>query len=324
MIHYWDIIKQAWRITIHNRWLWVMGLFAAMLSNVGQYNSLLSALDGGGWARLLNSLSKYWYGGLSLVSFTIHNPLMLISGLLGLVIIVALLFFAINSQILLVQKIQASIKSEGKKSLPAPKMSFWQQIKTNWPTFWPTAGLIIFVKLVLFIGLVIVSLSMAGAYLIRQPITSIFVYIFFILLFLILIWLVGMWGRYWLFLFLSDKNSGWVASAKKAWQTLYKNLLPSLEMFIIVILINILVSLVWIFIIGLLAIPYSLLSLLLIRYLSFSETLLTIVAEILLIAGFMVVIGIITVLEYSLWLSFIDKLSNKKIVAKISHVFHRS
>lgn len=94
-------------------------------------------------------------------------------------------------------------------------------------------------------------------------------------------------------------------------------------MFIIVILINILVSLVWIFIIGLLAIPYSLLSLLLIRYLSFSETLLTIVAEILLI-GFMVVIGIITVLEYSLWLSFIDKLSNKKIVAKIGHVFHRS
>ena len=105
---------------------------------------------------------------------------------------------------------------------------------------------------------------------------------------------------------------------------LCENLLPSLEMFIIIILINILVSLVWIFIIGLLAIPYSLLSLLLIRYLSFSEVLLTLIAEILLIAGFMVVIGIITVLEYSLWLSFIDKLSNKKIVAKISHVFHRS
>ena len=324
MIRYWDIIKQAWRITIHNRWLWVIGLFAAMLSNIGQYNSLLNALDGGGWVRFLNSLSSYWHGGLSLVNSALHDPLLFIGSLLGLVIIVALLFFAINSQILLVQKIQASIKSEGKKSLPAPKMSFWQQIKTNGPTFWLTVGLIISIKLVLFIGLVIVSLSMAGAYLIRQPIISIFVYIFFVLFFLILIWLIGMWGRYWLFLFLSDKKSSWTVSAKKAWKMLYENLLPSLEMFIIVILMNILVSLVWIFIIGLLAIPYSLLSLLLIRYLSLSEVLLTIVAEILLIAGFMVVIGMITVLEYSLWLSFIDKLSNKKIVAKIGHVFHRS
>ena len=324
MIRYGDIIKQAWRITIKSRWLWIMGLFAAMLSNIGQYNSLLNAFDGGGWARFLNSLSNYWHSGLLLVNSALHNPLLFVSGLLGLIIIVALLFFAINSQILLVQKIQTSIKSEGKKSLPAPKMSFWQQIKTNWPTFWLTTGIIISIKFILLVTLVIVSLSMASAYLIRQPIISIFVYILFVLFFLILIWLVGMWGRYWLFLFLSDKKSGWAAPAKKAWKMLCENLLPSLEMFIIIILINILVSLVWIFIIGLLAIPYSLLSLLLIRYLSFSEVLLTLIAEILLIAGFMVVIGIITVLEYSLWLSFIDKLSNKKIVAKISHVFHRS
>ncbi|HPD07863.1 MAG TPA: hypothetical protein P5194_01140 [Patescibacteria group bacterium] len=326
MINYKNILKQTWQITIKNRWLWVMGLFAALLSNVNQYTSLLNAFDGSGWSRFLNSLSVYWNYGLSLINISSHNPLLLLLCLLALVLIIGLLFLAVNSQIVLVQKIQHSIKSEGKKSLPLPRVSFWQQIKNNWPIFWPTVGIIVTVKLILLFGLLIISLGMTGAYLIRQPIISVFVYIVLVLLFLVLIWLIGTWGFYWLLLFLSDKKSDWLASAKEAWHILCENLLASLGIFIIVVLINLVVYLLWIFIMGLLAIPYSLLSLLLIRYLSFSEVPLIIIAQILLIAGLMFVVGIVTVFEYSLWLSFIDKLpnkSNKNIIRRVSHAFHR-
>lgn len=323
MIRYRSIIKQAWQTTINNRWLWIVGLFAAALTNIGQYNRLLSSFDGGGWTRILNSLFGYWRDTLSLLSFTIKNPIILLGGLLVLILGLALLFLSINSQILLVKKVQAGLKAGDKKTIEPPNLSFWKQIKTSWPIFWSTMGVVVTIKAVLLVCLVIISLSMAGVYLISQPIIATFLYVLLVLFFLAIIWLVGVWGRYWLLLFLSDKKNNWLASAKQSWTMLYQNLLTSLEMFVIIVLINFLAYLLWVFAIYLLAIPFSLLTILLIKYLAVSEVLMIMLAKVLLIASLIFLVGAMTVFENSLWLNFIDKLASKSVVSKVSRVFRR-
>lgn len=323
MIRYRSIIKQAWQTTINNRWLWIIGLFAAALTNIGQYNRLLSAFDGGGWTRILNSLFNYWRDALLLFNFSTENPILLLGGLLILILGLALIFLAVNSQILLVKKVQASLKAKDKKAIEPPSLSFWKQIKTSWPIFWPTVGVIVAIKFVLLACLIVVSLTMAGVYLISQPIIATFLYVLLVLFFLATIWLIGVWGRYWLLLFLSDKNNNWLVSAKQAWRMLCQNLLTSLEMFVIIALINFLAYLLWIFAIYLLAIPFSLLTILLIKYLAVSEILMIMLAKILLIASLIFLVGAMTVFENSLWLNFIDKLASQSIISKVSRVFRR-
>lgn len=323
MILYRNILQQAWRNTIHNSWLWVAGLFAAILTNVGQYNKLLNSLDGtNGWLRIGHSLSSIWLNSLALIKAAFSSPLLFIMCLVLVVLIVAVLFLAVNSQILVVRQAQIGLKA-GNQGTPRSKTNLWAQFKSNWSIFWPTIGTVAAIKIALLLCLLIISLIMSAVYMVHQPIISAFLYIFLTLIFLALVWLVAVWGRYWLILLLTGKKTNLLAAAKQAYQMLRQNLLVSLEISVIVILVNLLASLLWIFVIYLLAIPFSLLTLLLIKYLAVSQLLLIVLAKILLLASLLVLVGFMTVFETSLWLSFIENLANKNIVSSIGKIFRR-
>jgi len=323
MILYRNIIQQAWRNTFRNYWLWIFGLFAAVLTNIGHYNGLLNALDGtNGWLRIWRGLIAFWTGSWLIVKSAGSSPWLFIICLLIVCLVLGLLFLAVNSQILVVRQTQAGLKS-GDQALAKPKMGFWQQNMSNWSIFWPTVGTIAAVKAVLLLVLLIISLIMPVVYVSQPPVISAFLYVFLILIFLVLIWLVAVWGRYWLLLFLSGKKTNWLLSAKQAWKMLRQNLVASLEMSIIVALINLLAYLLWIFVIYLLAIPFVLLTLLLIKYLAISQIVLIVLAKLLLLASLLVLVGFMVVLETSLWLSFLNNLANNNITSKVSRIFRR-
>lgn len=323
MILYRQIIKQAWRNTVQNSWLWVAGVFAAILTNIGQYNNLVSSLDGtNGWLRINNNLVALWTKINLVIKGSFSSPLLFIICLLIICLALVILFLAVNGQIFVVKQVELGLKSEG-QALPRPKRGYWKQLVGNWSTFWSAAGVIVAVKVILLFCLLVISLLMAAVYIIRQPIVSSFFYILLSLIFLVLIWFVAVWARYWILLLLTGKKNSWLGSAKQAWQMLRQNILVSLEMSIVIVLINMLAYLLWVFVIYLLAIPFVLLTLLLIKYLAVSQVLLIAIANVLLIASLLVLVGFMVVFETSLWLNFMNNLSNKKIISRLSRLFQR-
>lgn len=323
MILYRQIIKQAWHNTIKNSWLWVAGVLAALLTNVGQYSNLFGSLDGtNSWLRINQNLVEFWSKATMVIKGAISSPLLLLICVLIVVLVLVVLFLAVNSQIFVVKQVELGLKS-GEQPLPRPKAGLWKQLAGNWSIFWPAAGAIVATKVLLLVCLLIISLLMAVIYAIHQPIISSFLYLLLSLLALAAIWLVAVWTRYWILLLLTSKKSNLLLSARQAWTMLKQNILVSLEMSIIIVLINLLAYLLWVFVIYLLAIPFVLLTLLLIKYLAVSQLLLITVANILLIASLLVLVGFMVVLETSLWLNFMNNLNNQKITSKLGRIFKR-
>ena len=323
MILYRHIIHKAWHNTFHNYWLWVAGLLAAIVTNIGHYNSLFNSLDGtNSWLHLGQALTTFWLDSKLVVEAALSSPLLFIISLLLICLIVVILFLAVSSQILVIRQASAGLKL-GNQALAKPKTGFWRQVKSNWSVFWPTAGIIVVVKFILLFELLIVGLAMSLAHLVQQPIISTFLYVFLTLISLALLWLIAVWGKYWLLLFLSGKKIGWRVAAKQAWTILRQNFLISLEMSVIIILINLLAYLAWVFVIYLLAIPFVLLTLLLIKYLAISQIALIVLAKFLLLASLVVLVGFMVVLETSLWLSFLENIAGKNITSKVGRIIRR-
>ncbi len=324
MILYRNIIQQAWRNTVKNYWLWIFGLFAAVLTNVNQYNDLFNSIDGSrGWLAIWRSLIGFWSGLSSFIQSAVSSPILFLTAFVLIAISLTVIVLAVSSQITLVKQTQACLKSSKTDSNLA-KIGFWQQLKANKELFWPTFGVIVIIKFVLVLCLLIASLLMSLVYLIHQPILGAFLYTLISLLLLAGFLLIAIWAKYWLLLLISNKKISLVDSAIEALAALRQNLVASLEMSVIVILINVLAYLVWVFIIYLLAIPFALIGILLIKYLGVSQLLLAIMAKLFLATTLILLVGLMMVFETSLWLSFLDNLSSKNIISKVRRIFKRN
>ncbi|HNW55462.1 MAG TPA: hypothetical protein PKN62_00035 [bacterium] len=322
MILYRNIIQQAWRNTIKNYWLWIFGLFAALLTNVNQYNDLFSSLDGTrGWLVIWRSLVGFWNTFSLFIRSAFSSPALFFVALALVAVAVAAIILAVSSQIALVKQTQSCLKNNKQEIV---KTSFWQQLKANKKLFWPTTGLVLTVKLVLLLCLLIASLLMSAIYAIHQPIIGAFLYTLVSLVLLAGIWLIAIWAKYWLLILLSNKKISLLDSAVEAFVALKQNIVASLEMSIIVILINVLAYLAWVFVIYLLAIPFALVGLLLIKYLAFSEIVLAIAVKLFLVVSLILLVGLMTVFETSLWLTFLENLSSKNIISKVRRIFKRN
>lgn len=323
MILYRNIIQQAWRNTVKNYWMWIFGLFAAVLTNVNQYNDLFNSIDGSrGWLAIWRSLIGFWSGLSLFIKSALSSPILLITALVLIALSITIIILAVGSQIALVKQTQACLKNS-KTEASIAKLGFWRELKANKELFWPTFGAVIIIKFVLVLCLLIASLLMSAVYLISQPILGAFFYTLIALVLLASIWLIAIWAKYWLLVLITNKRSSLLDSAIEALAALRQNLTASLEMSIIVILINLLAYLIWVFAIYLLAIPFALIGILLIKYLGVSQFLLAIIAKLFLATTLVLLVGLMMVFETSLWLSFLDNLSSKNIISKVRRIFKR-
>lgn len=137
---YREILRQAWKITWHQRMLWVWGLFSVLIVGTGAFDVFSRQIERiftprpmwGGWHRMAFSWSLDWPGRLWLVALC----------LLCLGLLAFLIFMSVRSFASLIKG--ASIYKEGEK-LDMPKV--WESTSFS---FWPVLGTIVFGRALIY------------------------------------------------------------------------------------------------------------------------------------------------------------------------------
>jgi len=255
---YRNILKQAWKITWHNKYLWFFGIFAALLGNGGEYEILWRSLGsdtnqvaGPTFQQFAQTglFSKQIFSNISQIMTEDSLSLLLVL-IISLVVLILLAFgvwLVITSQVAIVSNSAAVIERK--------KVNFQAGLTSGIKNFWPVLGLNILVKLIIYLVFIIISLPIILSLASSAVLTINFIYI---IAFIILIPLIFAWSfiiKYAIG-YVVIHNSGFIDSIKQGWQLFLENWLISLEMAFILFFINLIAGLGVILLILILAIPF--------------------------------------------------------------------
>jgi len=328
-ISYREIIKKSWQITWNNKILWFFGFFAmSLLGNNRAYKLILDNFDALGRQDLTNYYNYRAYGqallsgkgimgvfsGWSGIGFMSFISSIIIFALIAFVVI-AVVWLSIISQIAIIKGIQKA--SLGKK------LYFKELIGEAKEYFWPVLGLNLLAQVAIF-ALFFIFIYPAVTY---APFFSNATTILFLLFFLLFVPLSLTLA--FLIIYASSciilKNQSLKKSLGSAWKLFYKNWLPSLEMTILLFLLDIAAAIGLAITVLLLAIPFGLLAI--IFYFILGNLGLAIIAVVSIIFLLVLVIlftSALTTFQYSAWtvlfLRLGDKGASGKIVEALSSV----
>ncbi len=322
---YRQLLKNSWEITWNNKILWVFGFFAVtLLGNNRAYNFILNNLDlmtqedltGFYTFRLYRRALTSWGPIANLFSnignLIFNRPLaFFLSALLGLIIIAGILvlvWFVIISQICLIKNIGPASRNK--------KIEFKKSIKQATKYFWPVFGLNLLVQVIIyFFFLLLVYPSVAYTQIFSEAATilNFIFFLIFIPLSLILAFLAIYASSY-----IILENQKLFEAIRSAWNLFLKNWLLSLEISLILILINLLAVIGLIVLIILLGIPFILFSIIFYFLASdFGLFLLAIIA----IAGLIILISVFTAIlstfQYTTWTLLFLQLTERGATSKI-------
>lgn len=317
---YREILKKAWSITWSNKILWLLGFFAlVLLGNNRAYNLIINNLDTISGKDLTNFYTLKFFGrtvtsfdqartiSANIVNFAASKPLLFVLALIGLLIgvliVLALIWLAITAQINLIKKIQEL--NENKKT------GLKESIKESRRYFWPILGLnalvqiAIFVLFFIFVYPIVAYVSFSSA---AAEISFVVFFLLFIPLSIILAFLAIYSSSY-----IILKNQKLFTAIKSAWRLFINNWICSLEVGLILLLIDIGLALGMVVVTFLLFIPFSLLFV--IFYFIASDIALSIISILLgLVVAALVLIStsILSAFQYSVWtLLFLDLTEQK-------------
>jgi len=257
MSFYRKILKQAWKITWQNKYLWLFGIFAAMLGNGGEYEILYRSVGSGGgqetipiWQRLAETglFSKKIFSNVNqiMAEDSLSLLLILFVGLAILALLVFGIWLVIVSQVALVNNSAGII--EGKRTN-------WQNgFNSGIKKFWPVLGLNIILKAIIYLILIFLSLPIILSAK-TVTLTANFLFIIAFIVFIPIILSLSFILKY-AIAYVVIRNSDFIESIKQGWQLFINNWLVSLEMAFILFFINLLVGLAIILLILILAIPF--------------------------------------------------------------------
>lgn len=320
MAFYRNILKQAWRLTWRNKYLWWLGIFAALLGNGGELEILLNNIGGNprqallpSWQSLastgLFSFKTYANIGNLLKQDTFNMMIVLIMALAALAVFIFLVWLVTVSQAALVNN-SASLLSQKKSSL----RDGWDAGVLN---FWPVLFLNILVKAVVYIILLAVSLPVifsAGNFNAQ---------IFYIISLIIAVpaaIILSFIAKYAIAYVVVNKQPALLA-LKQSWQLFKGNWLISLEMALILFFINILVGLAIVLAILALAVPFIFLGM--IFYYLFSAAGGWLIA-VLAFTGFLFIViaggAALSVFQITSWTSLFLELNKKRGMSKLIRI----
>lgn len=233
---YRNIIKSSWDIILKYKYLWVFGLFAALIGNAAEYQGLFNQLEKiKNQPEMFQSMvgnfalySQAWQNLWQLPAINILATLLLI--LLYLIIIVALAWLATVSQITIVKSAAQAYKD---KSVKINK-NFAKGLKMFWPTF----GLNLLAKAINFFlftllisPLVITMIAIDSSWVTLTNIIATVIFVPFIII-------IGFVTKYAVNYVVLEKQKMWEAFGH-GWRLFTNNWLISLEMASIILVINI-------------------------------------------------------------------------------------
>ena len=322
MFSYRIFLKQAWNITRKYRHLWFFGIFASLTAIGGEYQLIsqgFTAQPGGhfldnGIFILYNLFNPTFYSSLGQLVTT--NPAAfwsLISVIaLAVLLVLVMIYLAITSQAALVEQSARLILSKKKTE----NLSINEGIGFGRRHLWPVLSLNIANSLIISLCLLIISLPLAFLLITDSSAISLTYSILFIL-FVPIALAIALIMKYAIASQVLEDRS-FIASIEKAWKMFHKNWLVSLEMAIMLFLINFIVGILTLIVVSLFFVPLLLLSL------QLYAPILMALSLILIIAIMIIAASILNTFQISAWTSLYLHLQQKRGISKLERLFKRN
>lgn len=324
MFSYRALLKQSFLATWKYKHLWLFGLFAAIVAGSGSWEYQLltqnlnqNLIDGSysffsQFVTAVDLLKSFCLGFVELFKYdfwTILNAFTVL--LLSLILMVTFIWLAVVSQSALVDDAKKILNTKKKEV----KLSFRESLTKVSPYFLPVLGLNIIAKILVTFIFVIISLplllmAISDTWLLAT------VYIILFVLFIPLSMALSLVIKYAIAYTVLEEKS-FVASLNHAWKLFINNWLVSLEMAIILFIINFLASGVIIVILSLFLLP-----LLLLGFMIQASGLVTLVILIAIVVIALFGSALVTFQIIS-WTKLFLSLKEDYVVAKLERIFQR-
>ncbi|MEI6835215.1 MAG: hypothetical protein WCK59_00020 [Candidatus Falkowbacteria bacterium] len=320
MFSYRTILGSAWTITKQHKKLWIFGFLAFLLSAGGEYQILTKILNEDYGASVYDQvqsgsilLSSSFWSNLYQVCYTQPRVglglVLLIVLLLGIAF--TLLWVCIKSQIALVKWTKNFLNSKNK----AKNISVWAEISSNDKRFWTVLGLNIVFKILITTLFFFLSLPLIFLYF-KDSNFAILIYTIFFVIFLPLAISMSLIIKYSIAGVILEKQS-FVVASESGYRLFCKNWLVSLEMAILLFLINFLTSLLAIFVLSVVLLPIILT---LIIFNLMVPLYLTIAVSFLII---IVTAAILMTFQTATWTILFLELKGNGVKAKLERIFDK-
>lgn len=323
---YRNILSQAWQVTWRNKYLWFFGLFAALLGNSGDLQIVFRALNGQEGNDFIDSCRRFAQTGIFSKQALINaghlfttNPgtmvIMLFVCLLCLTLFVFLVWLAIVSQAAIVNDSAEIISAKKNKSA-----GIKPGIMTGTKYFWPVLGLNIFGRLVIFLAFILISQQFIAKILNLNNIAFTLIYVILFILFLVIAISFSLFIKYSI-AYVVIKRNRLTESLRNGWNLFIGNWLVSVEMAIILFVVNLLVSLAIIIAVLTLTTPFVFLALLIGKVISIiGFWLVLMVAAIVLLLIVMLGGAMLSTFQISAWTALFARLIGKGGESKIVRI----
>ncbi|MFA5248290.1 MAG: hypothetical protein WC415_03520 [Patescibacteria group bacterium] len=261
MFLYRDILKKSWKITWGHKYLWFFGLFAALLTGIGRYNVSFSQSAENWNSSLFAGLSNIANSGLlagnffsSLLLHFRQDPLAattyLIFLLTILIISFLLLWLAVVSQGGLINNASKIIKANGKNGKTTIKEGLFHGNKN----FWQILGINLIAAAFTSFFAALVGLPLLYAGVRSNPVLAL-LYVLLFILFIPLALIISFLGKY-AVCYKVIKGKSFVDSVVEAINLFGKNWLISIEMSLLLFMVDVLAIFSGALIILSLSVPY--------------------------------------------------------------------
>lgn len=325
MFSYRSLLKQAWSVSWKHKYLWFFGLFASIVASGGTWeyqmmtqglsqNMIDGSLSSLGNILTVSDLVKNF--GLGLVDLFHYDFWVILSALTLLFLTIFILVFSVW----LAVSSEAALVADSKKLLNSKKknldLTIQAGITEGHRHFWPVLFLNLLNKVLVAFVFFLMSLPLIFMVISNNTILMVVYTIFFVIftplsmgLYLMFKYAIG-------YNVLNDKS--FVASVESGWKLFLKNWLVSLEMAVILFIINFLASCVALIFMAIFLLPLLLLGIL------FNLTWLIIL--IIMVALIIVITlgSLLTTFQTATWTNLFLRLKDKGVLAKLERLFIRS
>jgi hypothetical protein len=319
MFSYRSILGRAWNLTKRYKKLWILGFFVFILSAGGEYKLLIAESDPNTvWQGISNFLqvnallnSTFWAN----LSYLFKDNLGLAIGIslltfLLIIIAIALLFFAIKSQAVMIEKTKKLLNVKKDQ-----KMKIWPDLINDNKKFWTL--LLLNISLVAVILFVLIIISLPWLYL--STANSVLAALCYIILFIFgffAVFSASIIFKYAIAYVALEKQT-FHGAVKQAVSLFKDNWLISLEIIVLLFFIDFLIGLAVSIIFGLFILPLLYFWMMAGAYIM--TDLLLLVAILLLT----VIVSIVSAFETASWTILFLELQTGEAVAKLERVFHK-
>jgi len=321
MTFYRNIIKKAWEITWKFKYLWFFGLFAALLGNGGEYEIISRTFTDDGQTQLFPNLSTIASTGIftltgikNIFKIALTDPanfsITLVILLVSLALVIFLVWLVVISQAALVNgsaKIIQNKKTNFKDTLQAGMGKFWPVFALNLINRLILSGVFILLLVPVLLSFSLVSLTYIVAFVVLIPVA--------ILISFIIKYSIG---------YVVVKGQGILEAISSGWGLFRKNWIISIEMALLLALINLGLGILAMLVILIIAIPFLFLAAVFLNFAAKAGFWLVIILGFLTFVVLLFTTGaIIATFQVSAWTGLFLELVNKGGVSKIVRIFSK-